>query len=44
MKTKSGKPSEKALDYICNLWYGNPGESVMKLYDEMSSRLELGVR
>ena len=27
---------------ICNLLYDIPGESVMKLYDEMSSRVDVG--
>ena len=41
MKNKSGKPSERLWINVCNLWYGIPGESVMKLYDEMSSRVEV---
>ena len=29
---------------ICKLWYGISGESVIKLYCEMSSRIELGCK
>ena len=32
------------LEYICILWYGIFGESDMKLYDEMSSRLGVGCK
>ena len=43
MKKKSGKlpNNRKSLwDNICNLWYSIPRETVMKLYDEMPSRVE----
>ena len=29
---------------LCNLWYDIPGESFMKLYDGMSSRVEVGCK
>ena len=41
MKKKSGRPSERLWINICTVRYCIPGESVMKLYDEMSSRLEV---
>ena len=43
MKKKSGKlPNnrKRLWDNICNLWYSIPRETVMKLYDEMPSRVE----
>ena len=40
LKKKSGK----LLINICNLLYCIPGESVMKLCDEMSSRVEVGYK
>ena len=46
MKKKSNLVNlqERLWINICNLWYGIPGESVMKLYHEMSSRVKVGCK
>ena len=36
----SKQKEKKALENICNLWYGIPRETVNKMYDVMPSMME----